>query len=136
MFTDFDLPPVYSDNRTDVIKTYVVDGEISVTDPSIQLNPWNNWYNNVGFKITEIIITDGGSGYYEPPTISIESTSGEGAVARAFITNGVVVRIVILSQGTGYLSAPTITFSGEQTPEGTPAKAIAIIGDKIGRAHV
>ena len=135
-FTDFDLQPVYDTDRVVTIKTKVVDGNIEADNPAIQNYPWKHWYDNVGFEVTDIVLIDGGTDYFEPPVVNIESTSGTGAVARAFVVNGKVTRISLLSSGSGYLSAPTITLSGSQKIGGAPAKAVAIIGNSLVRSNL
>ena len=66
--------------------------------------------------VSDITITDGGSGYTSPPTITIDSPTGPGvaieAQASAVVTNGSVSEITILSNGSQYESVPTVTISG------------------------
>ena len=62
--------------------------------------------------ISEITVTDGGSGYTSSPLVSIVGGGGAGASATAIITKGVVSRILINEQGSGYTSQPSITIVG------------------------
>ena len=135
-FTDFDLQPVYDTNQVVPVKARVVSGQIQSDNPAIQSYPWKHWYDNVGFELTDIVLIDGGTDYYEPPTVVIESNSGAGAVARAFVVNGRVTRISLLNPGSGYLSAPTIRLEGNQKITGTPARAVAIIGNSVVRSNL
>jgi len=68
-------------------------------------------YQSVG-KIT---VTNDGSGYTSPPTVTIAAPSqswGINATAIATIENGSVSEITIVSEGRGYTSTPSISFSG------------------------
>ena len=132
--TDFDLLPVYSGNKVVPITTAVVDGEIFADNNAITQYPWKFWYDNLGFKVTELRIVDGGSGYRSEPVVRIEGQTGTGATARAFIANGRVNRIVLLTQGSGYLSAPKVVIDGGLRADGTPARVVAIIGDGVVRS--
>lgn len=60
----------------------------------------------LGGGIKEIIITEEGSGYTSPPTVTINDPLGTGAYA------GGVLYIYINDGGSGYTSAPTVTLSG------------------------
>ena len=132
--TDFDLMPVYNNNKLELDNTTVTDGKIFSDNTNIQTYPWKFWLDNVGFVVTDIILTNTGSGYITAPNVVITNTSGLGATARAFINNGKVNRIVLLTQGTDYLSAPTITLDGGLGVGGVPANAVAIIGESVIRS--
>jgi hypothetical protein len=136
LISDFDLPPIFENNSNTVINAYVKDGSMIVDDANIQVYPWKNWLENVGFTIISINIVDGGSGYISEPVVSITSNSGSGATARAFFANGIVNRIVLLTPGTGYLSAPTVTISGGLSITGIAAKAAATIGKGVVRSNL
>ena len=136
LVTDFDLPPIYENGTETVINAYVKDGIIQSDDTNIQSYPWKNWLTNVGFKIIDLKIVDGGAGYISEPVVTIASNSGSGATARAFFANGVVNRIVILTPGAGYLSAPKVTLSGGIAVDGRQATAIAIIGEGVTRSNL
>jgi len=132
--TDFDLQPIYENGSITTINAYVSSGSITTGDANIQNYPWKFWEENVGFNITDIILTNAGSNYVTEPQVVITSDSGSGATARAFITNGTVGRIVLLTPGSGYLSAPTITIDGGLALGGTAATASAIIGNGLIRS--
>jgi len=134
--SDFDLPAIFEDNKISPIIVNLVDGLIQSSSNKITQYPWKYWLDNVGFSVTAIEISDGGSGYVSAPSIRFSSNTGTGATARAFITNGRVNRIVLLSKGTGYLSAPTIIIEGGTRADGAPAKAVAIIGDSVVRSNL
>ena len=68
--------------------------------------------------IQKINITDAGSGYTSPPTVTIDAppTSwGVRATAVATIKNGMIDEIELVSAGRGYTSTPSITVTGSGT---------------------
>jgi uncharacterized protein YuzE len=135
--SDFDMPPVYENGSIKLVNSFVTANDtIRVLDPAITTAPWKNWYDNVGFKIIEIKLIDGGSGYVYEPSVVINSKSGKGAKARAFISNGKVRNILILDYGTNYLSTPIISIVGGLSASGIAAKAVAIIGDGVVRSNL
>ena len=134
--TDFDLPAVYENGVISSVAVQVVDGVIQADTNKITEYPWKHWYDNVGFSVVSIEIANGGSGYTSAPVVRIISNTGSGATARAFITNGRVNRIVLLTKGSGYLSAPTVVIDGGLGNAGTPARAVAIIGEGVVRSNL
>jgi len=134
--TDFDLSPIISKNVLAIIDTQVVNGKISANNSLIRSYPWKFWIDNAGYSITEIKIINGGSGYVTQPQVVFTSTSGSGATAQAFFTNGVINRLILLTPGSGYLSAPSIRIVGGLAENGTAAKAVAIIGDTKARTNL
>jgi hypothetical protein len=132
--TDFDLPAHLENTTVVPLNVRVTNGIIEASSNVITQYPWKHWLDNVGFEITDIIVVDGGSGYITPPQIRLESTSGSGAQARAFVSNGRITRIVLLNNGSKYLSAPTVVLDGNTS--GTPARAVAIIGNSVVRSNL
>jgi len=65
-----------------------------------------------GGIITTIVVDDGGSGYEDPPAITINPIGGgSGAILEANLDeNGKVISVNIVNGGAGYVS-PTITFA-------------------------
>jgi hypothetical protein len=108
------------------------------------------------YTVSAINIINNGNNYTTPPMVSIYSTSGTGASARAVLVSGVSGRSVasivvdsggygyteaplviiggsigstsIINIGTGYSSVPTITFSAPQVTGGIQATAYAVMG--------
>jgi hypothetical protein len=119
--TDFDNPPVY-DEREGKIVSVTANSEVST------LYPWKYWLDNSNFIITEIRVTEFGTGYLTPPQVVINGT-GTGATAQAYISNGSVSGIKILTAGTGFVEAPEILLVGGNGTSQNTAKAIAVIGD-------
>jgi len=69
-------------------------------------------------ELQKITITDAGSGYTSPPTVTIAAPGtawGIQATAVATISNGSVDEIAIVSSGRGYTSTPSITITGSAT---------------------
>lgn len=78
-------------------------------------------------SIQRLEITDSGSGYIIPPTITISGGGGSGAAATCSVggTQFSVSEIEITGSGRGYTTSPVVTISGPGT--GVTATAIARI---------
>jgi hypothetical protein len=92
------------------------------------------FYNRADTVITTgiaaITVTDGGSGYVNPPTVTFSAPNDSGGsrpVATAEIESGVVTAITITSPGTGYITAPTVSISPSTGSGGTNATATATL---------
>lgn len=81
-----------------------------------------------GGVVTGIVITNAGSGYTSPPTITFSGGAGTGAAATANMT-GTVSSIQLTSGGTNYVASPTVTISGGG---GSGAAATATIAPTTG----
>jgi hypothetical protein len=119
--TDFDLPAAYSSVEGKIVP-------ITESDETINQYPWKLWKDNQGYSITEILISNPGGDYVQPPTVVITG-NGQGASARAYISNGVVTAVVLQDKGQGYTEAPTISLVGGNNNSTNTAKAIAVLGD-------
>ena len=94
--------------------------------------PWSDWYDNYTLGITDIVIQDGGSGYYVEPEVIVTGTCTVPASLTAVINSaGQVTGVWINNPGSGYTTTPTITFSGTI---GSGAKGIAVMGNKLVRS--
>jgi hypothetical protein len=62
--------------------------------------------------VTEVDITNGGTGYTSAPAVSFTGGGGTGAAGVAEVSNGKVVSIILTSGGSGYTSAPAVSFAG------------------------
>ena len=72
------------------------------------------YFNDLYYTVGKISISNGGTGYTETPTITIDppvTSWGVPATAVAEIKNGSVISIDIVSSGRGYTTAPKITIS-------------------------
>ena len=134
--TDFDIPPTYQGDTLSVITTKIVGGLIEADNPEINSYPWKHWLDNVGFSIVSIKLINNGSNYITEPVVRIISPAGTGATARAFISNGKVNRILLITPGSGYLNAPQIIIDGGLAVDGTPATAVAILGNSVVRSSL
>jgi hypothetical protein len=137
--TDFDCPSVYSAEYRQFISPILDDGAILVTDPSNVVadaaqwaqEPWKQWFDNNHLTITEVIITNAGTGYTTVPDVEVIGTSLVPTVLRARIgSDGLVKAISIVSAGTGYSVTPVISITGGG---GSNATAIVRVENKLVR---
>ena len=103
-----------------------------IGDPSKGLFAWDGTNNIHVGSVGSIGITNQGSGYLEPPSVTISTpndTGGIQATAVSTITTGAggVASITVGTVGTGYTSLPTITIDPPTVAGGTPAQAVATI---------
>jgi hypothetical protein len=135
--TDFDLPVIYNKGELDyeVIRTSTDNGIINYSSNNIEKEPLLDWYENAGFGIKEITITDSGYGYLTPPKIDILGMAAVPARARAYLSNGKLYRIEVEEPGSGYVSTPIIEISGPISDEGYHGKAYAVLGDSLIRSN-
>ena len=78
----------------------------------------NVFFDTLYEEVETVKLTNGGSGYTSPPTITIAAPGtawGVQATAVASIKNGSVDEITLVSSGRGYTSTPSITVSGSAT---------------------
>ena len=78
----------------------------------------NVFFDTLYEEVEKVKLTNGGSGYTSPPTITIAAPGtawGVQATAVASIKNGSVDEITLVSSGRGYTSTPSITVSGSAT---------------------
>jgi hypothetical protein len=119
--TDFDLPPRYS----------VIEGKIEpVPYTSEELNsyPYKWWNDNKGYSVVDIIVSSGGSGYVDVPTVVING-NGIGATAQAYVSNGSVIGVRMLTKGSGYTQTPTVSLVGGNSTSQDVAKAVTVLGE-------
>lgn len=77
--------------------------------------------------LLEINVTNGGTGYSLPPTVTITGGNGTGATATATVAAGVVVSVAINIPGSGYTTQPTILFTPDVLDTlATGAAAVAV----------
>ena len=63
--------------------------------------------------LSEIKITDPGSGYTSVPAVVISGGGGSGAEAEAVVKNNRLSEVIIKNPGSGYSSEPTVTLKSE-----------------------
>jgi len=81
-------------------------------------------------SVKEILITNAGYGYTEPPTVTITGGNGSGAIATCIISTGSVLNIGITDKGDRYYEPPTITID---PPVGSGITATAVSRIEDGR---
>ena len=81
-------------------------------------------------SVKEILITNTGYGYTEPPTVTITGGNGSGAIATCIISTGSVLNIGITDKGDRYYKPPTITID---PPVGSGVTATAVSRIDAGR---
>lgn len=108
--TDFDLPSYYDT----VSSTYRSPTGTGVYDQAIlETENYADWNNNYTYKVVDIKISDGGSGFNFIPNVTISGGGGAGAVAHLFVSNGAISSVEIINPGSGYTSMPTLTINGD-----------------------
>jgi hypothetical protein len=69
---------------------------------------------HLGYSVTAVTITNGGSGYASPPAVSFTGGGGGAAAAGRAILDGAghVIAVQLTAGGFNYLSPPTVGFTG------------------------
>ena len=67
--------------------------------------------DGMGPRVISIAVLNGGSGYLEPPTVTINDATGTGATATATVVGGVVTEIAVTEHGLDYTFATTVTLT-------------------------
>ena len=74
------------------------------------------YFDRKYFVVSDIKVTNGGSGYTSAPIVSIDAPTGPGvavlAQATATVENGAVTVVTVRSVGSQYTGVPSVTFSG------------------------
>jgi FtsP/CotA-like multicopper oxidase with cupredoxin domain len=86
--------------------------------------------NRRSLRITGVTLTNPGSGYTVPPTVSFGTGNCSGASARANLLPSSVLSIAVTNPGSGYTSAPRVTFNGGGGG-GTGAAATTVLGKLV-----
>ena len=103
--------PIFDDDVTGA--DWTVTAEVETGAVVLALTAPDDFYR--AGPVIAVVMTNGGSGYTEPPTVIFGS--GEDSDATGFAVGpGMVTGVAINNVGAGYTSAPTVTFS---TPAGT-----------------
>ena len=130
--SDFDLPAFYNTATLNFNKVELGDAQLSVY-------PWKAWFDNYTCGIASIEISDGGSGYTIPPTVSIIAQSGDtgtGATAVAYIALGKVSQIIVTNPGKGYTATPMIVINGGGDTNLVKAIATARLTNPLVRSNM
>jgi len=160
--TDFDVPAYYNtslvvpqytspilniDDTTDpryqepyLHSTHQQDNTLSDTPPSSlvwQAWPYSQWYNHYLLNLQLIKVITGGSGYTEPPTVTLDGDATTPATLQAFLgpvnASGTasVLYVAIIDEGSGYYATPNVIFSGGN---GSGARAYALMNNDLVRS--
>jgi hypothetical protein len=74
------------------------------------------YFDRKYFIVSDIKITNGGSGYTSPPIVTVDDPTGPGiaipAQATATVENGVVTVVTVRGGGSQYTGVPNVSFSG------------------------
>jgi len=124
--SDFDLPPYFNEVEGKIIP-------LTQTDDNLQNYPYKFWADTKGYEITEILVSNPGSGYTSVPTVVIQG-NGTGASARAYISNGKLSAVSIENPGSGYTTIPTVSIVGGNGSNTDNATAVAVLGNTTARA--
>ena len=88
------------------------------------------YFGELYYEVDDIVVSSGGTGYTNPPTVTISSPTGPGnaidATSTATIENGSVTKINIISRGAQYTSTPTITLSSPDVGINTATATISL----------
>lgn len=92
------------------------------------------YYEWMESAISNITVTNGGTGYTATPTVTIEGT-GTGAKARAVLSGSTVNKIVLISGGSGYTSANVIITRADGDTTGNGVVAVANCTSELGNYY-
>jgi hypothetical protein len=136
--TDFDLPARYDAEEGKIVpfSVKVFNSAVTYNSTALLNAPYSDWLDNLGYRVVEIAVTNGGTGYQAAPAVEIVGNSKVKATATAYISQGAVTRIVVEIGGEGYLTTPSVIISGSVGTTGTPATATAILGEGLSRTSI
>jgi hypothetical protein len=125
VLTPYTLPNATGTGRATTISDAPADDNIWQTEP------WSFWYQNYSLGVDSVAVVAGGSGYTEPPTVTVQGDATIPAQLTAVVnTSGVITAINVLNPGSGYLLTPTVVITGV----GTGAQACAVMGNNLVRS--
>jgi len=135
VFTVDDVPDTTTFNTyigiTTVSHSYVSGGTAKIN----LVRPFDGkvvYFDDQYYSIGKINVTNVGSGYNSPPTITISSPTatpdwGVHATAVATIIGGKIDEVELISNGRGYQSVPTITFSAPDVGINTATATVELL---------
>jgi hypothetical protein len=88
------------------------------------------YFDDLYYTVNKIVVGSGGTGYLNPPTITIGDPStdwGVTALAAPELRNGSLINIELVSGGRGYTSVPNLTISPPDVGINTATATIEII---------
>jgi len=116
-------------SSTGVISNQWKDERVTIADPEKGYYTWDGTNLITVGCITAIGITNPGSGYTQPPLVTISApnqTNGTQATAIAFISNasGTITNLTINNKGTSYSAFPTLVIDPPTSTTGVQAQAV------------
>ena len=147
--TDFDVPAYYNRlleipkyvspvllpyTKSDAVGTGTPNGTSDAySDAEIWTRwPWSQWYGNYLLSVEGVTIIDGGTGYTEPPLVTVTGDCEVPAELESVINSaGKVVAINIIEPGVGYSTTAIIEIT---EGNGSGARAYAVMGNQLVRS--
>jgi len=84
--------------------------------------PWQYWYDNYTLTVTDVVVTNPGSGYQDPPVITVTGDCVTPAEFTAVINGaGELFSVIITNPGSGYITTPILTLTGGNGTDATAA---------------
>ena len=122
--TDFDVPAYYNEPTG---KYRSPTGLDEIDDVIFERPEYYSWVNNHTLEVESVLVHNSGSGYSEPPELTIVGTTGTGTKLEPVIVNGEITKVNVISSGSDYTTSPTIEI-GPSSGEG--AKLIPIMSNR------
>jgi len=105
------------------------NGGADANATAVAITTSNTGSGSTTFSVKQVLITNAGFGYTQPPTITFSGAGGSGASARTGIgTTGVVYISSIQNAGAQYVTAPVVSISTSPSGLSTAnATAVAVV---------
>jgi hypothetical protein len=113
--TDFDIPSTYI-SSLGVYRS--PDGSLDSDATNLSTLPqYNQWYNNYGYGIIDVLVANPGANYTLTPTVTVSGGGGSGAnvIAIMDFASNSISRFEVINPGQGYTSTPLISINGTGT---------------------
>ncbi|MEO0160205.1 MAG: YHYH protein [candidate division WOR-3 bacterium] len=130
--------PYYEERGKIINATVLNSSDDFIVNNKIVFRIGENLYDDIAIvdgKVVSIIITNPGSGYTQPPYVSLfpilSELEFENAELKAEITNGSVTNIKVIKTGKGFTKVPQVYISPPNDPTGTQAEAFALVIGKL-----
>ena len=130
--TDFDLPPSYDSIEGKIVPTNikVIDDTLIGSNTNLETYPNKNWLDNSSYSVVKVTPVNQGSGYTNPPVLTVEGGGGSGTVLKSYLgSKGNVSAVDVIVPGTGYYSSPRIIVKGNLKDGGEPASFSVEMGN-------
>ena len=108
--------------------------DITVTTLStLNDQAYQDWVLYNAFYVSSVDIIDGGTGFADSPTVTINGTTGQNATASASVDgNGTIISVTITSGGGQFTTVPEVTFTGANVflPQ-APARGVVRLSPSV-----